>query len=67
MTKWRCSGSKDAAESAKKELSSSTETEINLPFITADNTGPKHLVKSLTRAKFEGMVEDLITETDNTY
>jgi molecular chaperone DnaK len=54
---------KDAAESAKKELSSATETEINLPFITADATGPKHLVVKLTRAKFEGMIADLIAET----
>jgi molecular chaperone DnaK len=54
---------KDAAENAKKELSSSTETEINLPFITADASGPKHLVKSLTRAKFEAMTEDLVDET----
>ena len=54
---------KDAAETAKKELSSSTETEINLPFITADATGPKHLVVKLTRAKFEGMVEALVAET----
>ncbi len=54
---------KDAAESAKKELSSATETEINLPFITADATGPKHLVVKLTRAKFEGMIDDMLTET----
>ena len=54
---------KDAAENAKKELSSATETEINLPFITADATGPKHLVVKLTRAKFEGMIEKLIKET----
>jgi len=54
---------KDAAESAKKELSSATETEINLPFITADASGPKHLVVKLTRAKFEGMIEDLLNET----
>ncbi len=54
---------KDAAESAKKELSSAEETEINLPFITADATGPKHLVIKLTRAKFEGMIDDLIKET----
>jgi molecular chaperone DnaK len=54
---------KDAAENAKKELSSSTETEINLPFITADATGPKHLVIKLTRAKFEGMIEKMIKET----
>ena len=54
---------KDAAENAKKELSSAQETEINLPFITADATGPKHLVTKLTRAKFEGMVESLVKET----
>jgi molecular chaperone DnaK len=54
---------KDAAESAKKELSSAQETEINLPFITADATGPKHLVVKLTRAKFEGMIDKLINET----
>ncbi|MGK0256046.1 MAG: molecular chaperone DnaK [Arcobacteraceae bacterium] len=54
---------KDEAEKAKKELSSTSETEINLPFITADATGPKHLVKSLTRAKFEAMTDDLVSET----
>ena len=54
---------KDAAETAKKELSSASETEINLPFITADATGPKHLVVKLTRAKFEGMIAKLIDET----
>jgi molecular chaperone DnaK len=54
---------KDAAEAAKKELSSAMETEINLPFITADASGPKHLVVKLTRAKFEGMIEDLVKET----
>ncbi|EJB85512.1 molecular chaperone DnaK [Helicobacter pylori] len=54
---------KEAAESAKKELSSAMETEINLPFITADATGPKHLVKKLTRAKFESLTEDLMEET----
>jgi len=54
---------KDAAETAKKELSTKTETEINLPFITADATGPKHLVKSLSRAKFEAMIDDLLQET----
>jgi molecular chaperone DnaK len=54
---------KDEAEKAKKELSSTTEIEINLPFITADASGPKHLVKSLTRAKFESMVESLVEET----
>jgi molecular chaperone DnaK len=51
---------RDAAERAKIELSTTMETEINLPFITADASGPKHLVKKLTRAKLEGMVEDLI-------
>jgi molecular chaperone DnaK len=54
---------KEAAENAKKELSSSTETEINLPFITADASGPKHLVMKLTRAKFESMTDDLVAET----
>jgi molecular chaperone DnaK len=51
---------RDAAERAKIELSSTMETEINLPFITADASGPKHLVRKLTRAKLESMVEDLI-------
>jgi molecular chaperone DnaK len=51
---------RDAAERAKIELSSTMETEINLPFITADANGPKHLVKKLTRAKLESMVEDLV-------
>ncbi len=51
---------KDAAEKAKMELSTVVETEINLPFITADASGPKHLVKRLSRAKLESMVEDLI-------
>jgi molecular chaperone DnaK len=54
---------KDAAENAKKELSSAESTEINLPFISMGNAGPVHLVKSLTRAKFESMTEDLIAET----
>jgi len=54
---------KDAAENAKKELSSAESTEINLPFISMGNAGPVHLVKSLTRAKFEAMTEDLVTET----
>ena len=54
---------KDAAETAKKELSTKDETEINLPFITADATGPKHLVKKLSRAKFEAMINDLLQET----
>lgn len=56
---------KEAAENAKKELSSSVETEINLPFITADATGPKHLVKKLTRAKFESIIGDLADKTKN--
>lgn len=54
---------KEAAEKAKIELSSSKETEINLPFITADSSGPKHLVIKLTRAKLESLVEDLIKRT----
>jgi molecular chaperone DnaK len=51
---------KEAAEKAKMELSTLLESEINLPFITADQTGPKHLIKKLTRARFEQMVEDII-------
>ena len=51
---------KEAAEKAKIELSSSMQTEVNLPYITADATGPKHLVVKLTRAKFESLVEELI-------
>ena len=54
---------KEAAEKAKIELSSTMETEINLPFITADQTGPKHLVMKLTRAKFEALVDDLLRRT----
>jgi molecular chaperone DnaK len=54
---------KEAAEKAKIELSSSNETEINLPFITADSTGPKHLVQKLSRAKLEELVSDLIERT----
>ncbi len=54
---------KEAAEKAKIELSSTTQTEINLPFITADQTGPKHLNIKLTRAKLESLVEDLIDQT----
>jgi molecular chaperone DnaK len=57
---------KDAAEIAKKELSSSTETEINLPFITADASGPKHLVTKITRAKFESLIGDLVSSTIKT-
>jgi molecular chaperone DnaK len=54
---------KEAAEKAKIELSAITQTEINLPFITADARGPKHLVVKLTRAKFESLVEDLVQKT----
>jgi len=54
---------KEAAEKAKMELSTVMETEINLPFITADQTGPKHLTMKLTRAKFEQLVEDLVQRT----
>jgi molecular chaperone DnaK len=54
---------KEAAEKAKIELSSSQQTEINLPYITADKTGPKHLVLKLTRAKLEALVEDLVNRT----
>jgi molecular chaperone DnaK len=57
---------KEAAENAKKELSSSESTDINLPYITADATGPKHLTRSITRAKFEGMIEDLVAGTVKT-
>jgi molecular chaperone DnaK len=54
---------KEAAEKAKIELSSATQTEINLPYITADATGPKHLTMKLSRAKFESLVDDLIQKT----
>jgi molecular chaperone DnaK len=54
---------REAAEKAKMELSTVAETEINLPFITADQSGPRHLVKKLTRAKFEQLVEDLLQRT----
>jgi molecular chaperone DnaK len=54
---------KDAAEKAKIELSSSQQTEINLPYITMDATGPKHLVQKITRAKFESLVDDLVVRT----
>src|SRR5690606_26029412 len=54
---------KEAAEKAKIELSSATSTEINLPYITADATGPKHLVRPLSRAKFESLVADLVQRT----
>ncbi|WP_321343568.1 molecular chaperone DnaK [Breoghania sp.] len=54
---------KEAAEKAKIELSSATQTEVNLPFITADASGPKHLTMKLTRAKFEALVDDLVQKT----
>jgi molecular chaperone DnaK len=54
---------KESAEKAKIELSSTTQTEVNLPFITADASGPKHLTMKLTRAKFEALVDDLIQKT----
>lgn len=54
---------KEAAEKAKIELSSSTQTEINLPYITATASGPKHLVKTLSRAKFEQLIDDLVKRT----
>ncbi len=57
---------KDAAEAAKMELSSRMETTINLPYITADAAGPKHLEKKLTRAKFEQMIDDLLQRTIQT-
>ncbi|OEU70350.1 MAG: molecular chaperone DnaK [Desulfovibrio sp. S3730MH75] len=54
---------KEAGEKAKKELSTSTETEVNLPFITADQNGPKHLMVKISRAKLEKLVEDLVNRT----
>jgi len=54
---------REAAEKAKIELSSSAQTEINLPYVTATSTGPKHLVRTLTRAKFEQLIEDLVKRT----
>lgn len=57
---------KDAAESAKRELSTKKETTINLPYITADQSGPKHLEKKLTRSKFEGMIDKLLQKTVDT-
>jgi molecular chaperone DnaK len=54
---------KEAAEKAKCELSSAMETDINLPFVTADASGPKHLTMKLTRGKFEGLIEDLVERT----
>ena len=60
---WQCSGLREAGEKAKIELSSSQQTEINLPYITADASGPKHLNIKLTRAKLESLVEDLVSRT----
>ena len=54
---------KEAAEKAKIELSSKQQTEVNLPYITADSDGPKHLNINLTRAKIESLVEDLVERT----
>ena len=54
---------KEAAEKAKIELSASTQTEINLPYITATASGPKHLVRTLTRSKFEQLIDDLVKRT----
>ena len=54
---------KEAAEKAKIELSSAQQTEVNLPYITADASGPKHLVQKLTRLEFESLVEDLVERT----
>ena len=54
---------KEAAEKAKKEVSSSLQTDINLPYLTADASGPKHLNVSLSRAKFEDLVRDLVEKT----
>ena len=54
---------KDAAEKAKIELSNSTSTDINLPYITSIDNTPKHLVKTLSRAKFESMIEDIVKKT----
>jgi len=54
---------KEAAERAKHELSSATETEVNLPFITADATGPKHLAETIDRATLESLVGDLVERT----
>ena len=60
---WRLQRLKEAAEKAKIELSSSAQTEINLPYVTATASGPKHLVRTLTRAKFEQLIDDLVKRT----
>ena len=58
-----CKDLKRAAEKAKIELSSSEQTEVNLPYITADSSGPKHFVHKITRAKLESLVEDLVDKS----
>jgi len=60
VTHWPCSVWKEAAEKAKIELSSAQQTDVNLPYITADQNGPKHLNVKVTRAKLESLVEDLV-------
>ena len=54
---------KEAAEKAKIELSSSAQTEINLPYITATDSGPKHLVRTLSKSKFDQLIDDLVKRT----
>jgi len=54
---------RDAAETAKKELSTATETEINLPYVTMDASGPKNLLMKITRAKFEGLISPYVERT----
>jgi molecular chaperone DnaK len=61
--RWHLQRLKEAAEKAKIELSSAQQTEVNLPYITADATGPKHLNLKLTRAKLESLVEELVNRT----
>ena len=63
MIRWPCNDLKEAAEKAKIELSTSQQTEVNLPYITADASGPKHLVIKITQAKLESLVEDLVDRT----
>ena len=62
-TKWQCRELKEAAEKAKKELSTVTSSNINLPFITMNQDGPKHLDVTLTRAKFDELTADLVDKT----
>ncbi len=63
MTQWPCRGSKRRRKRPKKELSTALETDINLPFITADQTGPKHLNMKISRAKLEALTEHLVDRT----